>query len=61
MAGGALAGAAAFNLAENHYRLYTEEKEEQREKEGKGRKAHNDPGMDQPLQLGGALVANGGP
>lgn len=30
--GGAVAGAAAVNLAENHWRIYTEEKEEKKEK-----------------------------
>lgn len=58
VAGGAIAGATAFNLAENKYRLYTEEKEEQREKR-EGNKKAEDVGMDQPLMLGGKMMAGG--
>ena len=39
--GGAAVGAAAFNLAENRYRVYTEEKEERREERREERKARD--------------------
>lgn len=58
VAGGAIAGAAALNLAENKYRLYTEEKDEEREKKGKRKKAE-DVGLDQLPLLGGQMVAGG--
>lgn len=55
--GSAVAGAAAFNGLENQYRVYTEVKQEKREKKGEINKG--DPGMDGPLELGGQLVAGG--
>ena len=42
--GGALVGAATFNMAENHFRVYTEE----RERKGKG-----EMGVAEPLELAG--------
>lgn len=57
IAGGALVGAAGLNAAENHFRLYTEEKEEKREQRGEARKDQNDPGLAGPAELGGHLLA----
>lgn len=61
IAGGALVGAAAFNSAENHYRVYTEEREEkeqERERQGKPRKKDpNEEGQFAgPLELGGEAL-----
>ena len=65
IAGGAIAGGTAFNLAENKYRLYTEEREEEKEaervKRGRGKHAADEEGFVGPMELGGHLLAGTAP
>lgn len=59
IAGSAVAGATAFNLAENRFRVWTEERQEKAQRRGKGN--DDDEGFVGPVEFGGHLLAGTAP